>query len=90
MGERPSSKHQIDRIDNEKGYSKENCRWVTAKVNNRNRRSTKLDQSKVNEIKESGMKILDISKSYGISVSQVYRVRSGKRWKSIDGENTNV
>lgn len=28
---------QIDRIDNNKGYSKENCHWVTSKVNNNNR-----------------------------------------------------
>lgn len=27
----------LDRIDNTKGYSKENCRWVTHKQNNRNK-----------------------------------------------------
>ena len=32
---------EIDRIDNNKGYCKENCRWTTKKMNARNRRSTK-------------------------------------------------
>jgi sugar diacid utilization regulator len=38
MGNKPTSKHQIDQIDNNKGYSKENCRWVTAKDNMQNTR----------------------------------------------------
>lgn len=33
---------QLDRIDNAKGYSPENCRFVTATVNSRNRRNTKF------------------------------------------------
>lgn len=31
---------QIDRINNDMGYSPDNCRWVTNKVNSRNRRNT--------------------------------------------------
>lgn len=31
---------QLDRKDNDKGYSPDNCRWVTAKENTRNRRNT--------------------------------------------------
>lgn len=41
MGLRPSKHHQIDRIDNTKGYSKENCRWVERKPQMQNTRISK-------------------------------------------------
>jgi hypothetical protein len=40
MGQRPKGL-EIDRIDVNKGYCKENCRWVTRTENNQNKRSKK-------------------------------------------------
>lgn len=36
MGPKPSLKHTIDRIDNDKGYSKQNCKWSTHSEQNFN------------------------------------------------------
>lgn len=38
MGERPGKDYSIDRIDNEQGYSPENCKWATHKEQHRNTR----------------------------------------------------
>lgn len=42
MGRRPSPKHSLDRINNNLGYSRENCKWATWDEQNRNKRNNCL------------------------------------------------
>lgn len=62
MGEPPFDGAQIDRIDNDKGYGKDNCRWATARENNNNRHTTlwvNIDGARVcfvDALRKSGVK----------------------------------
>lgn len=41
MGEKPA-RHSIERIDTNKGYCKENCKWIKIELQNRNKRNNKM------------------------------------------------
>ena len=42
MGKRPSDAHSLDRADNDKGYSPDNCRWATKIEQMRNTRGLRV------------------------------------------------
>lgn len=41
VGERPTTKHELDRRENDKGYYPGNCVWSTKKENSRNKRTNR-------------------------------------------------
>lgn len=42
VGLKPTPAHELDRVDNDRGYEPGNVRWVVRKENDRNRRSNRL------------------------------------------------
>ena len=47
MGERPSPNHSLERVDNNKGYSPENCIWADKTIQARNQRTSKRNTTGV-------------------------------------------
>lgn len=80
MGE-PKSNESIDRIDNNKGYFPENCRWATAKIQNRNKSNTKLTEQDVKDLRSKKITVKELAKKRLCSKTTVYSAKTGRNWK---------
>lgn len=72
----------LDRIDNDKGYCKANCRWITHAENNRNRRNNKLTWEKVRWIRANNgiLTQTHMAEELGIGKAMVNHILQGYRW----------
>lgn len=83
MGKRPDGM-TLDRIDNNLGYSKENCTWATHIDQTQKQEKNKLRNGVhgiVRADRESGMTYDAIAKKHGISKTTAHRCCAGLTWK---------
>lgn len=79
MGSKPTSKHSLDRINNDGPYAPYNCRWDTNEIQSRNKRSNRW-------VEFEGIKLIisDWAKRLGITHKRLsYHLSAGKGIKEI-------
>ena len=75
---------QIDRKDNDGGYTKDNCRWITHTEQQRNKSNNKLSIEKVRKIRvlcSSGTVQKKVAELFGVSPNVICGIAKGRYWK---------
>ena len=83
IGPRPTSDHELDRINNDEGYNPDNCDWVLKVENMRHCSSVKLDMDKAEEIRNlygEGVGSSELAQIYGVHRGTIDSVVSNRTW----------
>lgn len=76
----------LERINNDLGYCKENCKWATQREQSRNKRNSVLTVQLAKEIKQNvadGVSVKRIAQSMGVGYAVVYDVVRGRSFKEV-------
>ncbi len=86
VGWRPTAKHTIERIDNERGYERGNLKWATRAEQGRNRRNTRFTWEDIRHIRslKGSKNNKEIADQYGVATCTIWQIQHRKIWKEPD------
>jgi len=85
VGPRPSKRHTLDRINNDKGYEPGNVRWALPATQTRNGRKAKLTMDQVLAMRAAyaagGVTHAILALRFGVHKATVQHALQGRNWK---------
>lgn len=84
MGECPEG-YSIERIDNDSGYEKSNCKWLPRQLQARNTRKTWFTEEQVQRIRrryaDESITQRELARQYGVPEAAVNKVVNNLTWR---------
>lgn len=72
--------YELDRVENDKGYSPDNFQWLEHKLNGQKRDYCKLNLKKAEEIRSSTLPVSELSKHFNVSIGSIRNILNNKTW----------
>jgi hypothetical protein len=92
MGDHPKGL-TLGRINNDKGYEPDNCRWETHQKQMQNTSRNKLTKHEVNRIREfrwAGIDGPELARLFGVTASHIYGICKNESWCHAMNDKTTI